>query len=207
MSKKLKFFLDTEFIETGRYIPLHLLSIGIVSEFDETFYAESFQAPFELANDWVKENVFPHLRTLSEPIPSAFPFVTYEPNWFGNQILKYIQYTCAKFATKYNFSIDEIKPEFWGYFCDYDWVLFCQLFGTMVDLPKGFPYYCNDLKQLMKFLGEDRSLDELTDRKSNHNALSDAKQIKEGYERITNSNSYKSVTELINNLNRLGDSK
>lgn len=41
------------------------------------------------------------------------------------------------------------QPEFYGYFSDYDWVLFCSLFGRMIDLPKGFPYYCIDLKQTM----------------------------------------------------------
>lgn len=39
------------------------------------------------------------------------------------------------------------NPEFYGYYCDYDWVVFCWLFGKMIDLPKGFPMYCIDLKQ------------------------------------------------------------
>jgi hypothetical protein len=39
------------------------------------------------------------------------------------------------------------NPEFYGYYADYDWVLFCSLFGRMIDLPKGFPKYCIDLKQ------------------------------------------------------------
>ncbi len=38
-------------------------------------------------------------------------------------------------------------PEFYGYYSDYDWVLFCSLFGKMIDLPEGFPMYCFDLKQ------------------------------------------------------------
>lgn len=41
------------------------------------------------------------------------------------------------------------KPEFYGYYADYDWVVFCWLFGYMIDLPKGFPMYCKDLKQIM----------------------------------------------------------
>ena len=39
------------------------------------------------------------------------------------------------------------KPEFYGYYSDYDWVVFCWLFGKMIDLPKEFPQYCIDLKQ------------------------------------------------------------
>lgn len=37
--------------------------------------------------------------------------------------------------------------EFYGYYADYDWVVFCWLFGKMINLPKGFPMYCIDLKQ------------------------------------------------------------
>lgn len=40
------------------------------------------------------------------------------------------------------------SPEFYGYYADYDWVLFCSLFGRMIDLPTGFPMYCRDLKQI-----------------------------------------------------------
>jgi hypothetical protein len=38
-------------------------------------------------------------------------------------------------------------PQFYGFYSDYDWVVFCWLFGRMIDLPKGFPMYCIDLKQ------------------------------------------------------------
>lgn len=37
---------------------------------------------------------------------------------------------------------------FYGYYADYDWVVFCWLFGKMIDLPTGFPMYCRDLKQM-----------------------------------------------------------
>lgn len=38
-------------------------------------------------------------------------------------------------------------PEFYAYYADYDWVLFCSLFGRMINLPEFFPKYCKDLKQ------------------------------------------------------------
>lgn len=51
------------------------------------------------------------------------------------------------------FGVDYIgnrtAPEFYGYYSDYDWVVFCWLFGKMTDLPNGFPYYCIDLKQTL----------------------------------------------------------
>jgi hypothetical protein len=41
------------------------------------------------------------------------------------------------------------QPEFYAYYADYDWVVFCWIFGKMIDLPKGFPWYCRDLKQIL----------------------------------------------------------
>ena len=54
-------------------------------------------------------------------------------------------------------SIEEVKTtnvQFYGYYSDYDWVVFCWLFGKMIDLPKGFPMYCIDLKQILDELQE-----------------------------------------------------
>ena len=44
---------------------------------------------------------------------------------------------------------DTKDVQFYGYYSDYDWVVFCWLFGKMIDLPKGFPMYCIDLKQTL----------------------------------------------------------
>lgn len=41
-------------------------------------------------------------------------------------------------------------PEFYADYCSYDWVVFCWLFGKMIDLPKGWPMYCNDIQQIKK---------------------------------------------------------
>jgi hypothetical protein len=81
--------------------------------------------------------------------------------------------------------------EFYGYFADYDWVLFCSLFGRMIDLPEGFPMYCRDLKQMFdeavfKYCLQEQHLIEAAEKKlkllpnypkqtNEHNALSDAK--------------------------------
>jgi hypothetical protein len=43
------------------------------------------------------------------------------------------------------------NPKFYAYYADYDWVAFCWLFGKMIDLPKGFPMYCIDLKQTIDY--------------------------------------------------------
>jgi hypothetical protein len=96
------------------------------------------------------------------------------------------------------------KPIFYGYYSDYDWVVFCWLFGRMIDLPKGFPMYCIDLKQTLDELQELENssyehelhcnditasplkvLKELPNypkQTNEHNALADAKWNKQLYE-------------------------
>lgn len=85
-------------------------------------------------------------------------------------------------------TLDENK--FYGYYCDYDWVVLCWLFGRMIDLPKGFPMYCIDLKQELdriqeiKFgltlykgsLANDiKTLPDYPKQTNEHNALTDAR--------------------------------
>jgi hypothetical protein len=71
------------------------------------------------------------------------------------------------------------KPEIWAYYADYDWVALCQLFGTMMDLPKGWPMYCRDVKQFADSLGNPQLPKQTS---TEHNALDDAIWTKEAWE-------------------------
>ncbi len=63
------------------------------------------------------------------------------------------------------------------YFIDaYDYVAFCQLFGTMMDLPAGYPHYIRDLQYVLDVLGiADEALP--PQEEGTHNALEDARHI------------------------------
>lgn len=148
--QEMKYWLDTEFIESGPYKPIQLLSIGLVAEDGRMFYAESNEYVAADASQWVRENVLPHLK--GDEIWDSL---------FG--IGKKIQEFCD--PEKYG------KPSFWGYYADYDWVVFCQIFGSMVNLPEGFPMYCNDLKQLAMQKGNPQLPKQES---TEHNALNDA---------------------------------
>ena len=151
----MKYFIDTEFLENGSG-PIHLLSIGIVAEDGRELYAVNSLCPIEQANKWVKENVLPH-------ILMAYAL---DPRTIKSEVLDFV-------------SAGEGKPEFWGYYADYDWVVICQLFGRMIDLPKGWPMYCMDIKQLRKSLGDPKLPEQ---GKGEHNALDDARWNKIAYE-------------------------
>lgn len=103
---------------------------------------------------------------------------------------------------KHNKALIYNQPEFYAYYADYDWVLFCSLFGRMIDLPKGFPMYCRDLKQMLddcymhqetkhpnetrleSWLRYAKSHPEYPVNKQEHNAVADAKFNKDLYDFI-----------------------
>jgi len=79
------------------------------------------------------------------------------------------------FMTTHNHNL-VTEPTFYGYYADYDWVVFCWLFGTMIHLPKGFPMYCRDLKQMADEIWEKTGRNtKFASPKNEHNALVDAK--------------------------------
>lgn len=147
----MKIWFDTEFYENGRIIDL--ISIGLVREDGATYYAETeVSQPIAGRTDWLRHNVLPRLT--------------------GEQRIRaYIAKEIVEFAGE--------KPEFWAYYADYDWVALCQIYGTMIDLPKGWPMYCRDVKQLCVDLGNPK-LPEQTS--TEHHALADAKWAKEAWE-------------------------
>lgn len=57
--------------------------------------------------------------------------------------------SAIEMAMRYNASDKNLLPKFYGYYADYDWVVFCWCFGDMMSLPNDFPKYCNDLKQTL----------------------------------------------------------
>jgi hypothetical protein len=167
----MRYYLDTEFNESRGKIKL--ISIGIVSQEREEFYAESLNFSSTDCNEWVKANVFPSL--MSDPFSDRGNILLKDPGItrmigtntdIGKQILEFIG--------------DDRSPEFYGYFADYDWVVFCWLYGAMIDLPNHFPYYCIDLKQIL----DERGIKKIADPEGEHNALVDARWNRDLHQHI-----------------------
>lgn len=158
----MKIFFDTEFIEDGKTI--ELVSIGAVREDGATYYAESYDSMvwWDDADDWVKENVISRLKC--------------------NNTSEY----CPELKTRNEIREDLLEfvgenPEFWAYFADYDWVVLCQLYGRMIDLPNGWPMFCRDVKQLHVELGSPK----LPPQENEHFALDDAIWTKKAYDSLS----------------------
>ena len=79
------------------------------------------------------------------------------------------------------------KPQFYGYYSDYDWVVFCWLFGRMIDLPKGFPMFAFDIQQQIEEYNIDKKLLlENIPQINCHNSLQDAIWNFKAYQYIQN---------------------
>jgi hypothetical protein len=172
-------FYDTEFLEDGRTI--ELISIGMVAEDGRELYLVN-----EAIGDdplytsighhrWLMEFVVPHLplreatnRAKPYEMPTAqFPG-TFRLDHDDNRIvsLRYIRNAVRDFV------LDTPEPQLWAWYGAYDHVALAQLFGRMIDLPKGFPMFTCDLKQEAVRLGNPRVPDQES---GAHHALADAK--------------------------------
>ena len=157
----MRYFVDTEFIEDGRTIDL--VSVGVVAEDGRELYREvdPAEVPWDRANEWVRANVKPYLSY--GVMPQARPI----------EVVRF----CEDIACELVEFVGE-RPEFWGYYADYDWVAIAQLYGTMMDLPEGWPMFCMDLKQLAVSKGDP----ELPRQESTeHHALADARWNRDIY--------------------------
>jgi 3' exoribonuclease, RNase T-like len=177
----MRLYLDCEFIEDGRTIDL--ISIALVSETGQEFYRQNSQADMRRASDWVQTNVLPRLWACPRSVPGprhVYGLCT-DPTcvWRPKRMIREELYLWVKEQCSAAFvGLDRplvVQPEFWGYYADYDWVALCQLFGRMIDLPAGWPYYCRDIKQIEDYLFPDKRLAEIVPNPSEHNALSDAR--------------------------------
>lgn len=145
----MNYFIDTEFVEDGSTIMP--ISLALVSEDCRELYLElDFDEAKAEAHDFVRENVLPHLRLANRSSKQEAREVILE------------------------FLGEDPDPMFWAYYADYDWVLLCQLFGTMIDLPDPLPKHCMDLQQWWVQLGRPGGVKPAKP-KNAHDALADAR--------------------------------
>jgi hypothetical protein len=175
---------DTEFLEDGERI--YLISIGLVAEDGREYYAvnsaidnyspDGDKALYEAIrdHDWLMKNVIPHLPLISVPSKPSCRWLfsldrsstLVKPKWvIANEVRDFI------LATP--------DPELWAWYCAYDHVALCQMWGPSVGRPKGIPTRTNDLKQECQRLGNPDlpRLSGTTAGMVEHNALHDAREV------------------------------
>lgn len=183
LSKRL--FLDTEF--TGLTQDTTLISIALVADTGETFYAEATDFDTSKISEWLQENVINQL-FLNESIVSQnlsqFYFVGKRL-----EIAEALKKWLAQFESPY-FNTEPFL-QIWADVPHYDWVLFCELFGGAFGIPQNIHYMPMDVATMLYFKNinldtERESLANVSDLKGlrKHNALYDTYLIKSIFENL-----------------------
>lgn len=183
----MKYFYDFEFIEDGSTIVP--ISLGIVADDGREYYAVFEEIDADplykriCAHDWLMENVIPHLplRTRdrekgygrSSGTSSAYFLLDHD----SLQVLP--RKVIVKQVKDFFLSPNE-AVELWGYYSAYDHVALAQLWGPMINRPKGIPMYTNDVQQLADMWELEGFLPEQP--ANAHNALADARWTKQAHD-------------------------
>ncbi len=182
-----RIYYDCEFFEDGRVIDL--ISIGMVAEDGREYYAVCSDADWDRIrqHDWLVRNVVPYLPVTGRT--SLDSYLANGPNSFPRPSISFLgpdlTDSCVKprqvIANEVrDFILATPDPQLWAWYAAYDHVVLCQLWGRMIDLPKGVPMRTNDLKQDASRLGNPKlpSMPGAIE----HNALHDAREVKFRYE-------------------------
>ncbi|MEL6867854.1 MAG: 3'-5' exoribonuclease [Bacteroidota bacterium] len=169
--------MDTEF--TGLHQQTTLISIGLVTDQQESFYAEFTDYDPEQVGDWIQANVIEQLQFQEKP-NNYFEKIA-DKHWRVKGNTAWIKTYLIDFLSAFE------AVEIWADNLAYDWVLFCQLFGHGLNIPKQVHYIPFDLSTLFKvkgidpdikredFVAEELSLEDVANK---HNALWDATIIR-----------------------------
>jgi hypothetical protein len=168
-------FFDAEF--TGLYQHTTLISLGLVADNGQVFYAEFTDYDFSQVDKWTEENILA-LTILDD----RFYQVTSVSTMICAKSRR-VKYELEDWLTQFDY------VEMWGDCLAYDWVLFCQLFGGGAEcLPRNVYYIPFDICTLFKVRGIDPDISRIEYagvKAVKHNALDDARVIKACYERLT----------------------
>ena len=175
-----KIFFDTEF--TGLHQNTTLVSLALVSETGEEFYAELTDYDKNQVDDWLVENVIAKLFLKDTNQLRDLNKMHIKGN--KSEIKSALLIWLEQFGIEKN-EKKEIIPslQIWADVPHYDWVLFCELFGGARSIPKQIHFKALDLSTLMleKGLDINKPLMDFMDKNEKlpddyrlHNALSDA---------------------------------
>lgn len=183
----MKIFFDTEF--TGLHKNTTLISIGLVDENDRCFYAEFTDYDENQCDDWIKENV---IKNLKHKGARDIHLKGYNPREDKTWVIGNKQ---EVYNVLYEWLLTYDRIELVSDVCHYDMVLLIDIFGSAWDLPEFVNPSCHDINQDIAnyyHISETEAFDKgrediLIEHKktitgNKHNALYDAKVIKEIYE-------------------------
>jgi len=179
----LNIFFDTEFTDLDKNA--ELISLGCISENNDTFYAE-FYYDESKTSEWVKKNVIPNL--LFNDIAETLIRET-KPNKLVYE-LKAGKETVCKSLQKWLMKIGYVgvNHKFWADFPVFDWIMFTDLFGGIDKFPDFILSRPLDISVLFEIATGDCTQNRErfvgANKDEAHNALFDAKVLKKCYDKL-----------------------
>lgn len=181
----MEIFIDLEFVERGRDLPMQIISIGMVRADGLEFYRINPECLSNVAkHPWLSVNVAPYLPMKASPgilewdeDHKEYEYVARSLDQLIDDVLTFIR--------------DTPNAEIWAYFGHYDHVVFHQLFGSMGEQPAGVPMFTRDVQELVLRYPE-IELPPAAWRVDH--AMEDARWAKAAFEALTNPNRPRMLT-------------
>jgi hypothetical protein len=176
----MKLFLDSEF--TALRQDSRLISLALVAENGEWFYAEFTDFPASALSDWHRQNVIPNLFLHTGKVPAFAEGNGASVRGDSSAVSAALKEWLGRFE----------RLEVWADALAYDWVLFCELFGGALNLPGNIFYLPFDFVTFLHLMGKDPDArrEELApewvqqNQGPKHNALYDAFLLKFIFQKI-----------------------
>lgn len=147
----MRYTYDFEFIEDGKTIdPISMGMVNMNTGSELYLVFNDFDTRKVAKSDWLMKNVMPSIK--HETLVTV--------DFQGAPVVRDLLITEEGSVTReegaqalMDFVSGDTDIEWWNWYGAYDHVALCQLYGRMIDLPKGFPMFSNDIKQLHKEAG------------------------------------------------------
>lgn len=165
----MRIFHDWEFLEDGHTIDW--ISVGAVREDGEELYLVNadMNATRIAGHPWLMANVVPHLplldlgRSDEFALDRSHPAVVEEEE-AAEQLRRFITDPL----------IVRESPELWAWYGAYDHVRLAQMWGAMINLPRGVPMVTHDIMTLRLLAGTKAQMSQPSQQGDVHHALADA---------------------------------
>lgn len=144
----MKIYFDTEF--TGLKKDTTLVSIGLITEDDESFYAELTDFDKSYKDEWFVNNVLNNLlldkeKNAKKKTPEVFVYKTKEEYFIADKTVRGTKNEVS--YELYRWLKDFVSIQLVSDVCHYDMVLFIDLFGGAFDMLPSITPACHDINQ------------------------------------------------------------
>ena len=144
----MKIYFDTEF--TGLKKDTTLVSIGLITEDDESFYAELTDFDKSYKVEWFVNNVLNNLlldkeKNAKKKTPEVFVYKTKEEYFIADKMVRGTKNEVS--YELYRWLKDFVSIQLVSDVCHYDMVLFIDLFGGAFDMLPSITPACHDINQ------------------------------------------------------------